>query len=264
MIKIYLKRQFIALKFWGIILVLIAISIFSKGFGLLSGNNFVTDSIFEEIVNYDTINYMDYIIIYNSYNVLNYIISNSYFYLALPMLCIPFIINYCDDINNNFEKMIISRIGHSKFHRNAIFSLIIISLLSSFLAVGIMSVISYLTFPSANFNIIDYFMLVIRKWLLSATLLTIYSLIMLIVVTITKNKFLSIVSSILIIETCEVTMTRTSMENFIFKKPRTFLNLYFLPHQNENILYIICHLVFIILLLFISYFLLEKRHKNNE
>ena len=263
MYKMYLKKIF-NISVVGIIIMAVVSVFLSEGIGRLSLNPYVHETILQEILRYNSDDYIKHISIYNAYNMFNHMIAFTSLYMILPLLSAPFIISFCDAENNGFEKMILYRVGQKNFTVKTLISCIASCYVLAFAVNIILFLIAIFIFPQGDFSTSEYIWHFLRKWMLTGTLLTGYTGISLLVAVFTRNKFISIIFSVFLMEIIQIGLTRNHELLVVFQSPSTYLSLYGNEHIEIRMINLILPVVVIAVEFIACYFGMMKRRVYGD
>lgn len=222
-------------------LVIIAVALFSPGYGMIEGE-FEKNMVFEELFYYDKVNYLQRINVYNSLSYVNVIFSKGFMYLALIFPSISCMMRYCDELNSGYSKLIITRIGNNKYIGRTVLRTLATAFIITFIALYVVYLIIYFRLPNVNEalgrtgspellegigQMMDFkangFLYVLRYIIPSSLFACVAGLLSILIATISHNKFLSLTIPILLIEAENSIFSGSSIAAIYKYKIRNFL-----------------------------------------
>ena len=222
-------------------LVIIAVALFSPGFGFIEGD-FKRNMVFEELFYYNRSNYLQYIGTYNSLSYFNIIFTKGFMYLALIFPSISCMMRYCDELNSGYSKLIITRVGNNKYIGKTVLRTIATAFVITFTALYVVYFIIYLRLPNVNeaiermgsvdqlegiAQVMDFkangFMYALRYIIPSSLFACVAGLSSILVATVSHNKFLSLTIPVLLIEAENSIFSGSSIASIYKYRIRNFL-----------------------------------------
>mgnify|MGYP004529606953 FL=1 len=239
--KKWMKNYYVNYYWLLSFLVIIAVALFSPGYGIIEGE-FKKNMVFEELFYYNKLNYLQQINVYNSLSYVNVIFSKGFMYLALIFPSISCMMRYCDELNSGYSKLIITRIGNNKYIGRTVLRTLATAFIITFIALYVVYLIIYFRLPNVNEalertgslellegigQIMDFkangFLYVLRYIIPSSLFACVAGFLSILIATISHNKFLSLTIPILLIEAENSIFSGSSIAAIYKYKIRNFL-----------------------------------------
>lgn len=190
---------------------------------------------FQKLFFYTRAEYIQYSFKYNSLCLFASAFFNGFMYLALALPAVSCMLRYCDELNSGYSKLIVARVGNTKYIMRTVLRTIATAFIISFAALYTLFLICYIRLPNINealanpnndpelfvgIKITDFkangFIYVLRYIIPSSLFACTAGLLSILVATISRNKFTSLTVPILIIE-AENSIFSGSLNPMIFK-----------------------------------------------
>lgn len=223
-------------------LVIIAVALFSPGYGSIEGS-FKKLMVFQELFNYNRSNYLQFIGSYNSLSYFSIIFTKGFMYLALIFPSISCMMRYCDELTSGYSKLIITRVGNNKYIGRTVLRTIATAFVITFTALYVVYLIIYFRLPNVNeavarlgngidmlngiAQVMDFkangFIYALRYIIPSSLFACVAGLSSILVATVSHNKFLSLTIPVLLIEAENSIFSGSSIASIYKYRIRNFL-----------------------------------------